>query len=314
MGYNSSMKLVAQTITVALAVCATGYSQAPSTAPKLEFEAVSIKAGPPQVGHFRLPGSATGGPGTADPALFRCSSCNLALLIAKAFELQRYQFPGQSALPDAAYDVMARVPEGTTPEQFQTMLQGLLKERFGLAYHFDKKQLQGYELVVSKGGPKLKQSEDKPKAEPRPENSWHGGGGGAAGGAGHEHSGAMVFNGQGRFRGDHLTMADLVRLIATQLAKPVDDNTGLTGKYDISLNWSDDGSRGDASHAASGGAGGGFDHGGAGGGSPQSGTGAFSGPNLIGALPAQLGLKLEPAKATANVFVIDRIEKAPSAN
>jgi uncharacterized protein (TIGR03435 family) len=37
------------------------------------------------------------------------------------------------------------------------MLQSTLKERFGLAGHFDKKPMQGCELVVATNGPHLKQ-------------------------------------------------------------------------------------------------------------------------------------------------------------
>ncbi len=115
----------------------------------------------------------------------------------------------------------------------------------------------------------------------------------------------MIFNGQARYRGDRQSMADLARMLSNQLAKPVDDHTGLQGKYDITLNWSDDGS-----HAATHFAGGGGDHG------DHAGAGAASdgGPTLAGAVQAQLGLRLVPKKATANIFVIDRVQKSPAAN
>ena len=305
------MKFVAPAITVALAVCASSNAQAPA---KLEFEAVSIKAAAPSTGHFRFasPSSASGGPGTADPALFRCTNCNVGFLMSKAFELQRYQFPGQTSLPETAYDILARVPEGATAEQFQVMLQTLLKDRFGLAYHNEKKQLQGYELVVAKGGHKLKESRHEPAKPASGEGGWHGGGGSGHAGNG----GAMMFHGQGTYRGDHQTMSDIVRVISTQLAKPVDDRTGLTGKYDVALTWVDDGAPKDGGHAPGGvGGGGEWNHGGGGGaGTPQNSGGAFSGPTLPGAVQAQLGLKLEPTKATANVFVVDHVDKAPTEN
>ena len=309
-----------QVITVALTACAIGYSQAPAEA-KVEFEAVSIKAAAPQSGHFfRAPASSTGGPGTADPALFRCVNCNVGYLIAKAFDLQKYQFPGQAALPDTAFDILARVPEGATPDQFQAMLRTVLQDRFHLASHYEKKPIQGYELVVAKGGSKLKESTKPPGTEPVVDShqegaarDWHGGG--ASGGGDHARNGLTVFHGQGTFRGERQTMADLARIISSQLAKPIDDRTGLQGKYDITLTWVDDGAGArDANHAGDSASGGGaWSHGDRGGGSPQ-GAGAFSGPTLMGALPAQLGLKLEPTKATANVFVVDRVDKDPTAN
>jgi uncharacterized protein (TIGR03435 family) len=47
------------------------------------------------------------------------------------------------------------VPERATKEQFELMLQGLLKERFGLSSHFQEKSIKGYRLTVAKGGAKL---------------------------------------------------------------------------------------------------------------------------------------------------------------
>ena len=312
------MKLVLQSLAVALVVCTAGNSQPPAS-PKLEFDAAAIKPAAPQTGHFPSPASSRGGPGTSDPAMYRCSNCNLAFLITKAFALERYQFPGQSSLPDTAFDVSARVPEGTTPEQFAVMFQNLLKDRFGLSYHYDQKQMQGYELVIAKNGPKLKESKESAKPpetgaggphEDGAARDWHSAGNGA-----HEltRPGLMVFNGQAKYRGDRQTTGDLAQFIANQLARPVDDHTGLQGRYDISLSWSDDGSHA-ASHAAGGGS---WDHGDRGGPAPAgagSTSDGASGPTLIGAVQAQLGLKLEPKKATAKIFIIDRVEKSPTAN
>ena len=289
------MKLVVSIFPIVLVVCSLGQAQ--------EFDAVAIKGAPPQNGHFRAPAASTGGPGTEDPALFRCSNCTVAFLISKAFGLERYQFPGQSGLSETAYEVSARIPLGTEKEQFQVMLQNLLKERFHLAYHFEKKQLQGYELVVGKNGPKLKESAATSAVK---EEGWHGSG--AAG-----HSGTMSRAWQGKYNADHKTMQELAQMISTQLAKPVDDHTGLTGKYDIALNWNDDGA-----HAAShpgGWSGGGGDHGGGGGqGSTGASTDSATGATLVGAVQSQLGLKLEPKKATANVFVVDGVDKSPTEN
>ena len=305
------MKVTLQTLAAALAICATGYSQ-----PKLEFDAAAIKPAAPQTGHFPAPAAAKGGPGTSDPAMYRCTNCNLAFLISAAFQLEKYQFPGQSALPGGTYDVTARVPEGTTPAQFAIMLQNLLTDRFGMTSHFDTKPVQGYELVVGKNGPKLKESVAPPSGVPEREahvsggGDWHGSGG-AAGGhdAAPSRPGLMVFGGQAKYRGDHETTTDLARMISAQLMKPVDDHTGLKGTYDILLNWSDDGAHA-ATHAAGPGGGFGGDHGGERGGAAEP----ASGPTLIGALQAQLGLRLEPKKATANIFTVDHVEKAPTAN
>ena len=315
------MKPVLQTLMIGLVFCVGGYSQPPANQ-KLEFDAAAIKAAAPKVGHFRSSAETTGGPGTADPGLFRCTNCNLFFLISKAFELEKYQFPGQASLPDIQFDVTAKVPEGTTPEQFLGMLQNLLKERFNLAYHSDKKPMQGYELVVAKGGHKLKDSKglatppapDAAGAHQGGAGNWHG-----AGGDGREltRPGLFVFNGQGKYRGENQTMADLARMVSNQLAKPVDDHTGLQGKYDIALSWADDGAHA-ASHGGSAAPGGGAWSGAHGeGGAAGQGSlavGGAAGPSLIGAVQAQLGLKLEKKQAAASIFVIDRVDKSPTAN
>src|SRR5579862_9127907 len=184
-------------IALGLAVSAAGNGQ-PAASPA-EFDAVAIKGAVQPSGHFRSPGSARGGPGTADPTLFQCTSCTVALLISKAFGLQRYQFPGQASLPDAAFDITARVPEGSASEQFTVMLQIMLKDRFGLAYHYEKKQIQGYEMVIAKGGPKFTEAAGQPKP-PEPAG---GGGNWHNGSVGYDaHAGLMVFGGRGRYRGE----------------------------------------------------------------------------------------------------------------
>jgi uncharacterized protein (TIGR03435 family) len=288
-------------LALALAVCSAGICQSGASS-KLEFDVVAINAAAPQSGHFHSSASSTGGPGTADPTFFRCTNCDLSFLIAKAFQLQRYQFAGQASLPDTPYDVSARVPQGTTAEQFGEMLQNLLKDRFGLAYHYDKKQMQGYDLVVAKNGPKLTESSDTAKQahQEGAAGSWHGSGN--DGGHEYGHSGLMVFGGRGRYNADHQTTGDLARAISGQLAKPVDDRTGLSGKYDINLSWSDDGSHAAGDYPSHGGE----IHAGAG-----TTADAASGPTLAVALQSQLGLKLEPKKVTASVFMVDHVDKVP---
>src|SRR5271154_5604178 len=83
---------------------------------KAEFEVASIKTNAPQLGFHFAADAVSGGPGTPDPGMFRCSKCSLATLIVKAFDLQPYQFPGRTSLTDNTYDVVARVSPGATDE------------------------------------------------------------------------------------------------------------------------------------------------------------------------------------------------------
>jgi uncharacterized protein (TIGR03435 family) len=46
---------------------------------------------------------------------------------------------------------------GTTREQFRTMLQNLLIDRFQLATHRETREFPGHALLVAKNGPKFKE-------------------------------------------------------------------------------------------------------------------------------------------------------------
>lgn len=106
-------------------------------------------------------------------------------------------------------------------------------------------------------------------------------------------------------------------MLSDQTGLPVDDETGLPGKYDISLRWSgaaaaqhagshpDGAFAGDTGHAW---------HDGGGGAAPGP-SAEPSAPALFDALQQQLGLKLVPAEQTmVRLFVIDQIAPRPTEN
>ena len=86
------------------------------------------------------------------------------------------------------------------------------------------------------------------------------------------------------------TMERLADILAGQIGNPVTDATGLTGKYDFRLNFSKEGA------------------------GPARGTGAEPVPDVFTAVQSELGLKLEPKKASIPVLVIDHIERTPTEN
>ncbi len=93
-------------------------------------------------------------------------------------------------------------------------------------------------------------------------------------------------------------MADFVGLLqGAVLDRPVLDQTGLTGRFDFSLNWTPD----DSQFAGMGAK------------SPPPTDGANAPPSLYTAIQEQIGLKLDATKALADVIVIDHLEK-PSEN
>ena len=63
---------------------------------------------------------------------------------------------GPSWLDTDIFDVIAKVPEGTTPATAKLMMQALLAERFGLVARNEKRPMPRYVPTVGKGGSKLK--------------------------------------------------------------------------------------------------------------------------------------------------------------
>jgi uncharacterized protein (TIGR03435 family) len=181
------------------------------------FEVASIKPAAGGRGNFMH-----GGPGTNDPGLFRCERCELRVLIMQAYNVNTFQLVRPSWMENAIFDVVAKVPEGSTKEQYRLMLQNLLVERFKLSLHHEKKEVQMYDLVVAKGGPKLKESAEgqgqgdaAPSGRPKIPDDW-------------------------RFiRGTKQTTEFLAARLAGALQVPVADATGSRGVYDYTLSWPD---------------------------------------------------------------------------
>ncbi len=245
-----------------LFACWLTYGQPPN--PSLSFEVASVKLSPPFQGGVGggLIGC-RGGPGTEDPGQYTCAHATIGTLLIQAFSLKPYQLPSVSR---DAYQVTAKVPAGATKEQLRTMLQNLLVERFKLTWHFEKKEMEIYTLVVGKGGLKLKE----PSLEYRSSQS--------------------RINGGLSFSATAWTMDQLAQFLSLQLRQPVNDATGLNGKYDFTLTYAADGIRPALTPP------------------PES-----DAPTLFTAVQG-LGLKLDQKKGPIDVLVIDHMEKNPTEN
>jgi uncharacterized protein (TIGR03435 family) len=208
---------------------------------------------------------------------------------------------------NAQFVVSARVPGGATKEQFQLMLQNMLADRFKLAVHREKKEMQLYEMVVAKGGPKLTRSAEEvpekadpaePDAKrPRPMEPLKLGKDGYP--ALPEGVTQGMMSGRARIMYRQQTVEWFAGMIAYQVDHPVIDATGLTGKYDFALFWDYSGSNQRRASTSDG---------------PIAGADSDPGPTLFEALQAQLGLKLEQKKAQVEIIVVDHMEKVPSEN
>jgi uncharacterized protein (TIGR03435 family) len=249
------------------------------------FEVASVKPSPPRT---PMMVGATGGPGSKDPERYAAQNFDLGGLVQVAYGITRYQLAAPVWLNDLRFDVEAKVPRGTTTEEFRLMMQGLLRERFKMVAHHETREMQGYELVVYKNGPKIKES-----TEPFPKDP----GVGASSKPAVDPDGFPVLppgrfpwwtsgpNGRERRRVANMSMEEFARDLSMQLQGPVTDVTGLKGKYDFTMSWVFDTSPADA-----------------------------GGPDLFGAIQQQLGLKLDRKKEPVDVIVVDHIEKTPSEN
>jgi uncharacterized protein (TIGR03435 family) len=87
-------------------------------------------------------------------------------LVMRAYDLELDQILGPSWIMDNMgpnlYEVDATMPPDTTKAQYQLMMQQLLRERFHLEFHRERRNFPGYELVIAQEGSKLKRS--KPDA------------------------------------------------------------------------------------------------------------------------------------------------------
>lgn len=162
------------------AVCGLAYGQNAASAPSpaLTFEVASVKPAPPPDGRGRTV-RATGIPGVPfmkDPGRFTAENFSLANLITLAYDIPHYRLSAAPELNLVMFNIVATMPVDTTKEQFKAMLQNLLAERFGLKVHWERRQMETYELLLAKSGPKLKDavadaSSGAGDAPPRPAGS-----------------------------------------------------------------------------------------------------------------------------------------------
>lgn len=251
---------------------------------RLTFEAASVRPSGPrsysaEEAAAEAPAGQLGGPGTADPGKIFYSRVTLQRLIMNAYGVQRDQIVGPAWLAGEKYDITADVPSGATGPQVSVMLQNLLMERFGLKLHHLTKDGPAYDLKIAKGGAKLKEA--APELHTRVESA-------RVNGLQHKSCGActiaeLIENVQG---------FDIGRLAPERII----DKTGLTGRYEFSLEYLSPAAAGQTLKLSA----------------LQSQS--HAGMDIFKAMETQLGLTLEKARAPVDLLVIDHVEKTPSEN
>jgi uncharacterized protein (TIGR03435 family) len=276
----------------------------------LSFEVASVKPSPPVAAGARVFfGPARGGPGTSDPGQITWTNATLKNLFMTAFEVRAYQVNGPAWLDTERYDIVAKVPAGTTKEQVNVMWQNLLTERFGVKLHHESKEFQVQELVVGKDGPKMKESAENPNEPAPPVGPPTFDKNGGLSSPGFVIMMMMGTSGPiARATSKTQPISRLTAMLTTQVGRPVLDKTGLAGKYDFTLEFTPDlhvlqlpppppGLEGAGPPPA-----------------PLIERAGDPGPDLAAAIQKQLGLRLVANKAKLDVVVIDKVEKVPTEN
>ncbi len=195
--------------------------------------------------------------------------------LPKWFSSDRFSIQAKAPIPDP------------TKDQMRLMVRSLLKDRFQLAMHFETQETSAFLLELAKPGklgPNLRPHQQGPPCDKPDDRAFP------------PHCDIISLT---RKADKLMTVGSrhtTLELIAAAfpgmggLDRPVVDRTGLTGRYDFKLEWTDE------SPASQ----------------PNSST-TSDGPSFTTALREQLGLKLESAKVPLRLPVIDRVER-PSEN
>jgi len=266
-----------------------------TTATALVYDVASIKPNKSGTNMVRL---------MFTPDGLSAANGTLQMLINAAYRVEDNQISGApNWMNSERYDIDAKMDSSTADELRklseddrrevrQRMLQALLADRFKLTIHRETKELPVYALVIAKNGPKLQ--------EAKPGDTYPNGIKGPDGRVG---AGMTFMAGRGSVTGQGIPISDLVRFLSRQLGRKVEDKTGLTGKYDFTLQWTPDESQGAMFKGPSP--------------EPQGAASPpppdASGPSIFTALEEKLGLKLESQKGPVEILVIDHVEK-PSEN
>jgi uncharacterized protein (TIGR03435 family) len=209
------------------------------------------------------------------PGGLRATGCTLRELILFALDAHDFQLTGGPAWLDTArFDITATNDRAedfdaslkdaeAAAKRIRARLRHLLEDRFRLQLREEQREVPIYALTVEKSGPKL-----KPAAEPRGNINTNSGAGG------------------GSLRTEGTTLLQLCETLSGILERPVIDQTGIQGAFDVNLKYSLDIA------------------------TPNSGRNPYANfPTIFTAIKEQLGLRPNATKGPARAWVILAAEK-----
>jgi uncharacterized protein (TIGR03435 family) len=314
------MRRVAGCLVVVTFGIATASAQ--QAAPKKSFDVASIKPSAPLDPQKMLSGQQRVGMKT-DAGRVDIENWSIFELLNAAYKISPTRLTGPgwpaglSPFTAARFDIHATFPPGATKDDVPEMLQSLLAERWKLAFHNEAREQQVLALVVAKDGPKLQPSPaetgDAANNTNRPDPIQVSGDplkGMTIRGAGQ--AGTMKLNmtpdGIIHMTAERLTMAQLADSLMQFVGRPVVDQTGLTGNYQVAFELS----QADVLAAARAAGLQLPSPPGAGGPGPAAAAADPSGGISAYQSVEKMGLKLEQRKAPVEYMVIDSLEKTPT--
>ena len=184
--------------------------------------------------------------------------------------LDSERFDIDAKMDSTAADRLKALSRDQRRTEMRAMFQQLLADRFKLAVHWETRELPVYVLVAAKKGPILQETRNPP---------------GDTG----------TSSDDGKFSGKGLTLTEfaetLTQELSRELGRAVIDKTGIQGRYDITLKWTPETGADSADSGAD-----------------STAPSPENGPSIFTALQEQVGLRLESAKGSVKVLVIDHIE------
>ena len=150
----------------------------------------------------------------------------IEMMMLVAYGIQKSQIlGGPSWIRTQHFDVDGIPDVAGEPNlvQLQGLVAKILKERFGMTLHREKREMAVFALTIAKDGPRLTPSKYDPDDSPEEDGS---------GADGWE---TRTFT--------DTSMQDLALMLLVYTDKPVVDQTDLKGKFDFKLKWTPDDTR-----------------------------------------------------------------------
>jgi uncharacterized protein (TIGR03435 family) len=272
----SAWRLTGLILAISAAMFVFSTSNLAQEQPKLAYEVATIKpAAPGTPGRMlRLSG----------PGQVSIKNFTLKDIINWAYSSGTLTIVGgpkwmDSQSPSDSFDIEAKGPADASLTQLRQMMRTLLAERFQMKVHTEQKEVPAYALVPARSdrklGPNITESTGQPCGDGRP----------APPDSSMPRCRAFISPTGLTIEGATMKqIADMLSIPITDLGRPVVDRTNIPGDYKLNLEFT-------------------FRT------TPNGPKTGEEGPSLFTALQEQLGLKLENAKASIEVLVIDSADR-----